>query len=520
LVSCWLLAISIIESGAQRAFNRNVTMRWNRLLISLAIAAGSGSVAPAPAATFGTVVPVAGQASDIALDESRGKLYIANFTAGRVDVLSTADNTIHTSINLTSHPGSLALSLERPNPAYLLVTSYQNGISTPQGGDVITLINLNTNTQQTFTTGDSPLAAAFLVSGQALIMTTSSFYLFTPGTGTMQLVATIGGLANSLPVGQANFPGQVVQAAMTVAADGMHIWGMGVTQPGNASQGTQLLFEFDASKLSSCPSCAFRVDIWVTSPSLLPRVSVAADGSWAMIGWSAYMPSTCVPGPNFMVRSRYPNVVASANVTGHAIDSANNILYAQIPDPTQPTNPPYTSTTQAGQTSSAGPPTLSVMDADNLTVRSKLYIPENLTGRGQLNAAASMMYAVSDSGVTVLPVGSLNQSHQLSASTEDLLVQSSFCTRNQQQATFTLSDPGGNKTDFAISAAQQGVTISPTAGTTPATITVTVNPQGVPSTSGTLAVPLTNGRECGSAGAPPHQQSGPGSARRGGGRTG
>src|SRR6266498_2852485 len=35
------------------------------------------------AGVFGRVVPIGGNASDIALDESRGVLYIANFTANR-----------------------------------------------------------------------------------------------------------------------------------------------------------------------------------------------------------------------------------------------------------------------------------------------------------------------------------------------------------------------------------------------------------------------------------------------------
>ena len=43
------------------------------------------------AATFGTAVPVRGTVSDIALDESRNHLYIANFGAGRIDVMNTAD---------------------------------------------------------------------------------------------------------------------------------------------------------------------------------------------------------------------------------------------------------------------------------------------------------------------------------------------------------------------------------------------------------------------------------------------
>ena len=56
--------------------------------------------APVWAGVFGRVVPIGGQASDIALDEPRGFLYIANFAANRIEVTNTSDFTISRSINL------------------------------------------------------------------------------------------------------------------------------------------------------------------------------------------------------------------------------------------------------------------------------------------------------------------------------------------------------------------------------------------------------------------------------------
>src|SRR5690348_3471584 len=110
-----VLAISIIDSRAAPALNRNVIedslMQRNRILISMALAAMAAACSPLMAATFGTVVPTTGHASDIALDEARGKLYIANFTANRIDVMSTADNTIRTSMNVGAQPGSISLSV-------------------------------------------------------------------------------------------------------------------------------------------------------------------------------------------------------------------------------------------------------------------------------------------------------------------------------------------------------------------------------------------------------------------------
>ncbi len=40
-----------------------------------------------------------------------------------------------------------------------------------------------------------------------------------------------------------------------------------------------------------------------------------------------------------------------------------------------------------------------------------------------------MLYAISDSGVMALPVGSLNQYNRIAASVEDVLVATNFCNR-------------------------------------------------------------------------------------------
>src|SRR5438552_14904229 len=71
---------------------------------------------------FGTVVPIGGHASDIALDEGRGVLYIANYTANRIEVMNTSDRTIPTSLNVP-FPGSLALSRDG---RYLVAGTYAN----------------------------------------------------------------------------------------------------------------------------------------------------------------------------------------------------------------------------------------------------------------------------------------------------------------------------------------------------------------------------------------------------------
>src|SRR5664279_4646239 len=77
------------------------------------------------AATFGTAVPVRGTVSDIALDESRSRLYIANFGAGRIEVMNTADPKFGflTPLPVTHPPSSVALS---PGNHFLVVGEYDS----------------------------------------------------------------------------------------------------------------------------------------------------------------------------------------------------------------------------------------------------------------------------------------------------------------------------------------------------------------------------------------------------------
>ena len=468
-------------------------MRCHLFFFSLAFAwtAGAGYTA---AASFGTVVPIGGTPSDIALDESRGVLYIADFGANRIDVMSLADNSIQTSFNVAPHPGSIALS---PDGQYLVSTHYNNFTAAASAANVVTAIRLSDHKQQVFATGNPPLGVAFVntaaASGQALVVTTTDLVLLDPVSGALQEVASIATLANTVPILAPAFPGNITQTAVATSGNGRTVWGIL-----DAGTGTQLLFRWDAGNSSSSlgylPS--FFAGVWITSPSLLPRISPDHDGNFAMVGWALY-------NAKMQVVARYPNVVASKNITGHAYDpnhaydpsqglinSKQGILYAQIPDASQPTGPPLASSQPAGTGSSTPLPALLIMDADNLTFRERITLPENLVGRGVLNAAGTVMYAISESGVTVLPVGSLPQYPRVAAGQEDVFIQTSYCNRSSVTQTFKLSDPGGGQTDFTITPSASGVTVSPSSGVTPATITVRVDPTVFQNANGTTAVTL------------------------------
>uniref|UniRef100_Q025Q9 IPT/TIG domain-containing protein n=1 Tax=Solibacter usitatus (strain Ellin6076) TaxID=234267 RepID=Q025Q9_SOLUE len=435
-------------------------MRWNGCLLSIALAALMSPVL-CVAANFGTVVPIGGHASDIALDESRGLLYIANFTANRIEVMSTADYSIHSSMNVAPQPGAMSIS---PDSKYLLVAHYGNVTPSDPSKNAITLINLNDNTRQTFSTGDTPLALAFIADGRAFIVTSSGIVLFDPISGAMQTVATFAALAKSLPVTLDTFPAQVISAALSTNPDRTMVYGL-------ADNGTaQAFYRFDARR-----GDLFAIGV-VASPKPLARVSVAADGSWTMMG--QYRLDGVANN-----LAQFPNSITSTNVGGNAIDSKAGIIYAQILT---------ASATAAAGTGAATstPPVLSILDAENLLVKESFSIPENITGRSVLSNAADMLYTVSDSGVMVFPVGRLNQQHRLSANVRDVVARGSFCNRNVITQTITITDPGGGNTDFQLTSYTQGVTISPSAGYTPAQVQVRVDPTIFQNQNGTLSVAL------------------------------
>ena len=85
---------------------------------------------PAWGATFGKVVQIGGHASDIALDERRGLLYAANFTANRIEVISTSDFSLRTPMPVPPQPGSIALS---PDGRYLAISRNRDNKFDPAG---------------------------------------------------------------------------------------------------------------------------------------------------------------------------------------------------------------------------------------------------------------------------------------------------------------------------------------------------------------------------------------------------
>jgi uncharacterized protein (TIGR03437 family) len=287
-----------------------------------------------------------------------------------------------------------------------------------------------------------------------LIVTSADFILFDPVSGTTSQIDTVAGIvAKTLPVPSANFPPQITTASLAASGDLTKIYGL--------TDKLQIAYDVRARVIS--------VIGYVSVPTQGPRVvAVNNDGSFYTSGWT-------LNDSQGRLVSEFPGPSGALNIGSHAIDSTRNLIYAQIPDQTLPATQPAI---------------LQIVDSDNLAVRERLKLAENLAGKSVINSDSSVMYSISDSGVTVFPIGTLARTPRVAATVDDLVFHGSFCDRRTSTQTLTIVDPGGNNTAFSISSNTNGLTVSPSSGVTPAVIRVTVDPNAFQNQKGTVAATL------------------------------
>lgn len=412
---------------------------------------------PIWSATVGKVVAIGGHASDIALDESRKVLYVANFTANRIEVMSLADGRVQTSYNVAANPGSLALS---PDGRFLVITHYGNFQAPNTPANALTILDLTSNSRQTFAMGSPPLGVSFGIDGRALVVTTTEFLLVDPATGSTQTLETIAGVTSKvLPVATGTLPANIVASSMAPSGDGLHIFGL---LAGGATDNLTIEFRYD---VDGRRITGFQA---TSTPPLGPRViSVNRDGSLHLAGWA-------LGDAEGSLIAQFPDPAGVLNIGSHIFDTQRNLVYAQM--------------TKAGSVTTTGSteaPQLQVLDPENLTVLERLNLPENLSGRSVMSGDGNTMFAVSESGVTIIPVGTLSEQPRIVASVEDISFRGNFCDRQVGTQQITILDPGGNRTAFQLTSRLAGVTVSPSSGVTPATVTVRVDPTVFQNSKGT-----------------------------------
>jgi uncharacterized protein (TIGR03437 family) len=431
---------------------RKATLVFKHLL-SLGLAlAGLAAVRPAWAGAVGEVIQLPGHISEIVLDEPRASLYAANFTAGQVDVISTATNRLVSSIKTGGQPSGAALS---PDGRYLVVTNYNNfGVASLSS---VVAIDMNDLTRRNFAMSNPPLAVAFGADGAAIIVTTADIVRFHPGGGTFELVNTIASLADSLPVPEPRFPREITRASVSASGDGNYIFAV-----------------TDAFVFVYKVSVPRRLDVRLNSSFQRaispPLASPAFDGSYVMVGQYLL---------NRQLRVMAENVdadVSDVNLGGSVVDFGVRKVYAAyVPLAATLSDARSTAEEPSFAQGSGLDMVLYVQDADNLTIRDRYVLAERATGRVLLGGGGRTLYAISDSGVLHVALAELSQEPQVRPDVEQLFVQFDFCEKTVARQTFRIENPGGVPADFDITTDLRGVTFYPSRGVAPATVEMVVD---------------------------------------------
>ena len=269
-----------------------------------------------------------------------------------------------------------------------------------------------------------------------------------------------------LPVPSPTFPREIVKAHATASRDGRYIYGVTET------------FVFSYEIAGRLGFLLIRPNDTLISAPLFGQVSAADDGGYFMAGQLLFNNRLSVMADT----PEAPQDDADGLFGGHVIDSAIDTVYAVFNTPTS-TGPPGR---QPGSV-------LNVMDADNLYVRRRIQVPEQVQGRLLVSDDGRHLYATSESGVTYLPLDDLNSEPQVEIRAEDrnLLFQFDFCSQRPQTKILRIESAGGPaqfslQTAFPNGAPAPGVSFEPSQGVTPAEVRVTVFPDSLPPTGGTV----------------------------------
>ncbi len=406
----------------------------------------------AAAATLGTVIPIGGHAADIVLDENRRNLYIANYTGNRIDVLSTDTNTIARSIVVSAQPSALALS---PDGKYLVVAHYS---ALAPSSNAVTVLNLADNSRRVFGVGSPVLGLAFGVDDQAFLITPDQFLSLDPASGQTRTVDTVGNLiARSLPIPILDSPPTIAKASMTASRDGLWIYGLA----------DKFTFRYDV-QLRQLIIANFS-----TLSEFGPRtVSVTPNGSHFVAGGSLF-------DKRGTLLAQFTNTASRQEVGSHVFDPEGGLIYAQVAG-TDSTGKPVSHSSSPNAT-----PLLQIVSAENLAVLERVRIRENLSGRAVMNSGRDTIYAASDSGITILPIGPRTKALRVKFDREDILFRGNACSPQQQTLDVKVEEASGGQAAFRLIASGPGVRVSPNTGVTPAVVRVTIDPGEFANAKGT-----------------------------------
>src|SRR5450432_3396429 len=357
------------------------------------------TVLPVFSATFGTVSAAPGGAaySDILFDEPRQRIYLADSSGNRVDVYSTQQRAFLASIKTDTQPVSLALSGDGKT---LYVTAFSSSSL-----NLVDLTKASLAVTGRISLPAGPEGVAVGGDGRVLISTVGNagqnvLLVYDPAAPSSSNLTNVG-LAPAaptpptLPAPSGNTYASY-HSKLIATADGAIIIGANVISGGSTNNRVVFVYEVASGTVLRSRIVTNLSNVLAVSPDgtkFMAGSSLLDTATLAIVGQQnvANSPFAFPSGANFNTQTNQGGSVFS-RPDGATLYSAFNFAPVQ--------NPP----------ANANVTRLLVNDPDNLLIKMGLQLPESLSGRMVMNAAGTVIYAISQSGFITLPIGTLAQS--------------------------------------------------------------------------------------------------------------
>ena len=410
-------------------------------------------------ATFGSIIGLGGTPSDIVLDELRGRLYLVNNSANRVDIWGIAENSLVGSISVGLTPLAGAISMDG---AYLYVTN--------QGSSSLSVIDLSTRAVvQNVTLPAKPEGVAVGGDGRALISTQGT------GTGnppantlliydrtqssTQQLSAVQVPPPPSTPVGLTpttlTTPVTKFNSKLIRTPDGQFI--VGLTNPGQTTY--MFVYEVASGVILRSRTVAGQSTV----------LSMAPDGSRFMAGFTMYDTSTL----SVIAQQNIANAPFSLNGSFNTQQNVGGSVFS-------PDGATLYSAFNTGQFNPAGlapaASTLLISDARNLGIQLGIKMQESIISKIVMTSDGSNAWGLSQSGLINLPLANLYNYPILQPETTTVFLSVDQCNPGVASASVRINNLGKGKMTVSVPSSGTALVAEVTSGLVPTTIKLTMEP--------------------------------------------
>jgi uncharacterized protein (TIGR03437 family) len=405
------------------------------------------------AATFGRVVPLVGGATDIALDESRNRLYLTSSAQNQVQVYALAQNKFLAAIDTDNEPIGVAISR---SGKVLYVTCYADSVV-----DVIDLTTLTVTNRISLPSRPEGIAVAN--DERVLISTigsgaTNILLLYDPAPNSAAPLTALGvtPAAPAAPV----FPapsGRAFLAAhsqLRATRDGSLIVGLHT----NAASNVGVVFVYQSASATVLRARTLQTGFFTA-------LAISDDGKRILCGANLFDGATMqLLGTMNTANAMYPITpiqttslfTAQTNQGGAVFSPDGQTLYTMY------NVNPVIAGGNIGQ--------LMITDPDNLLITMGIQTPEFFAGKLVLSADGANAYALSDSGFVALPLSTISQSALAVPATSVLLLTNDQCgVSGTSTSSVTINSPGKVRATFSPQLLQYpGVANQPNPATAPA----------------------------------------------------